>query len=223
MITVIHGDDISNSRKFFADKKDNDSISFDAINTDLADLKLSLQGNGLFQESKKIFIENLFNKKASKNLDGIIEIINSEKNAEIYIYNDKEIGKASLKALGNYEEKAFKIPNSIFAFVDSIKPNNNFNVTSFQNALTTTDVEIIFAMIVRQFRLLIGIKINSSIDEVKRLAPWQKSKLEKQAQLFDETKLNEIYKKLYKIDKETKTGKTNLTLTQSIDIFLLQI
>ena len=62
-----------------------------------------------------------------------------------------------------------------------------------------------------------------NIDEVKRIAPWQKSKIVRQASLFGEEKLKLIYKKLYKIDKTTKTGKSNLTLVQNIDILLLEI
>ena len=70
---------------------------------------------------------------------------------------------------------------------------------------------------------MIGLSEKADIEEVKRLAPWQKSKLMNQASMFEMKKLKEIYKKLYKIDKAQKTGATNLSLTQNIDIFLLEI
>ena len=80
-------------------------------------------------------------------------------------------------------------------------------------------------MIIRQFRLLLGLSesSNNNIDEIKRLAPWQKSKLVRQASLFGVDKLKQIYKMLYKIDKSQKTGKSPLTLVQDIDILMLEI
>ena len=225
MITLIHGNDTLSSRKFYLDHKDQDSIVFDAENINLVELEQSLTGSGLFGSTKKIFIENLFSRKSAKNLEPIGKLLSNYKESEVFFWTDKEVGLKVLTAFPKVEKKEFKIPQNIWNFLDNIRPSATSNVTSFHKTLNETESEIIFAMILRQFRLMLGLISDSTenIDEVKRIAPWQKTKLTRQASLFGEEKLKNIYKKLYKIDKTTKTGKTNLTLTQNIDILLLEI
>jgi len=72
---------------------------------------------------------------------------------------------------------------------------------------------------------MLGLLENSknNIDELKKLAPWQKSKLIRQAEMFGSQNLKKIYKKLYKIDKAQKTGSSGLTIVQQIDMLLLEL
>jgi hypothetical protein len=225
MITLIHGDDNLSSRKYYLSLKKSDAITFDAETLNPIELAQSLQGSGLFEDSKKIFIENLFTRKGSKNLTSVAEILENNDHAEIYIWADKDVGVRSLGKFPKFENQNFKIPQNIWSFLDSIRPNNSRNITSFHNALKGTEPEIVFAMILRQFRLLAGISSDSkqNAEEIKKLAPWQKVKLEKQASLFSQEKIKSIYKKLYKIEKGQKTGSSNLNLVQNIDIMLLEI
>ena len=225
MITIIHGSDNVSSRDFFLEQKDKNSLTFDAQELNAVELSQSLQGSGLFGITNKIFVDNLFTKKGLKSLDTVSEILNQSKDVEIYIWADKEMGIKSLSSFPKFQNQNFKIPQNIWSFLDGIKPENVSNVSMFHNALSTSEPEIIFTMIIRQFRLMIGLSenFNNNIDEIKRLAPWQKSKLVRQASLFGIDNLKQIYKKLYKIEKGQKTGSTNLTLSQNIDILLLQI
>ena len=62
-----------------------------------------------------------------------------------------------------------------------------------------------------------------SIDEVVRLAPWQKSKLERQTRTFSLEQLKQIYSKLYEIEIAQKTGDSSLSLSQNIDFLLLEM
>lgn len=225
MITLVHGSDSVSSRKFFLDQKDEESLTFDAESLILSELEQSLGGSGLFGNTKKIFLENLFTRKSAKNIEPIGKLLTSNPDLNVYFWADKEVGVKPLASFPKFENKNFKIPQSMWAFLDGIRPNNALNVSSFHKTLQETEPEIIFAMIVRQFRLMLGLSESSSenIDEVKRIAPWQKSKLVRQASMFEISKLKTIYKKLYKIDKTTKTGKSQLTLVQNIDILLLEI
>ena len=221
MINIIHGDDNTASRDFFAKQKTLESIAYDAENLSMIELAQSLQGSGLFEGGNKIFIENLFGRKA-KNVEQITQLLNQySKNSDIYIYSDKILPAKTLKEFKNSQENPFKIPQTIWAFVDGIKPNNPANIGLFRSALSSNELEIVFSMLLRQFRLLLG--LGSNIDEAKRLAPWQIGKLQRQKSNFGEEKLKSIYKKLYKIDRQSKTGSTNLNLTQSIDMLLLDI
>lgn len=225
MITLVHGTDNQSSRNYFLSQKDEDSITFDAEIINTIELEQSLQGSGLFENPKKIFIENLFTRKGSKNITPIGEVLGNSKGVDVFIWADKEVGVKSLTGFPKIDNQNFKIPQTIWLFLDGIRPNNPSNVTSFHKALNGSEAEIVFAMIIRQFRLLIGVstKSKNNIDEIKKLAPWQKTKLERQAALFNLEKLKEIYKKIYKIEKSSKTGANNLSLVQNIDIFLLEI
>lgn len=225
MLTIIHGDDEISSRNYFVSQKDSDSLIFDVENIDLGELEQSLSGSGLFGTTSKILIENLFTRSGAKNLSEIAESLNKKIGADVYIWTDKILSAKQLSSFPKSEVKLFKIPQNIWSFLDSIKPKSVSNVSMFHNSLSSTESEIVFAMIVRQFRLMLGLSdsLNKNIDEVKRLAPWQKSKLVRQASLFGLEKLKQAYKKLYKIDKSVKTGSSNLTLTQNIDILLLDL
>lgn len=225
MLVIVHGDDELSSRNYFLSQKDSDSLIFDAENIDLGELEQSLSGSGLFGTTSKILIENLFTRSGTKNLNEITKILGKKNRADVYIWADKILPAKQLSSFPGSGVKLFKIPQNIWSFLDSIKPKNISNVSAFHNALNTTEAEIVFAMIVRQFRLMLGLFENSSnnIDEVKRLAPWQRSKLVRQSSLFGLEKLKHAYKKLYKIDKSVKTGSSSLTLTQNIDILLLDL
>ncbi|MBI2622551.1 MAG: hypothetical protein HYW64_00425 [Candidatus Levybacteria bacterium] len=55
------------------------------------------------------------------------------------------------------------------------------------------------------------------------MAPWQKSKLQRQAFLFTKDALTKNFAQLYAIDLAQKTGSLSLSLIQTIDFFLLDL
>src|SRR3989344_4566601 len=192
MVTLVHGTDEVSSRNYFLENKNKDSLTFDAENLNTIELTQALQGSGLFGPSNKIFIENLFSRKGLKNLETIAEILNKSKDADIFIWADKEIGTKNLSVFPKFQNQNFKVPQNIWAFVDGIRPGNPGNVSLFHNTLETTNAEIVFAMIIRQFRLMLGLSGDSNLpagkaeenaEEVKKLAPWQKGKLTRQASM----------------------------------------
>jgi DNA polymerase III delta subunit len=83
--------------------------------------------------------------------------------------------------------------------------------------------ELIFFMLIRQFRLMLGQEGQDKIEEVKRMAPWQLGKLQKQARIFGVEKLKTAYQKLFEIDLGSKTGKIPYSLERSIDFFLADL
>lgn len=228
MITVIHGDDITTSRNHFLEvkKQKNGATLFTAEQINITDLAQVFEGGDLFEETKCIFIEELMTKKKkSKELDAILSYLNQQaKNHEIYLWEKKILTPASLKSLSSPVTKIFRLPQELFRFLDSLKPNNSRDVLRlFHSTLKTTDVEMVFFMLVRQFRLLLAIRENASIDEVQRLAPWQKSKLLTQAKSFPQTRLINTYIALHGMDRDAKTGRQGSSLTTNIDFFLLAL
>jgi hypothetical protein len=229
MITVIHGDDIVRSREYFFLEKEGakNPVFFDKeiLMTDLVQV---IEGGSLFSDFKNIFIENFFSGRKANSSDSkqIIEYVNkNDANVNFVFWEGKILEKSVLTALKNATQKTFNLPQSLFSFLDGIKPNNINNLELFHAALINSNEDIIFYMIIRQMRLLLAVSNLTSdcIDEVKRLAPWQKSKLEKQASLFSKDELTKNYNNLFEIDLKQKSGRLGKTLVQSIDIFLTAI
>src|SRR3989344_1342525 len=258
MITIIHGDDISSSRKYYIDQKTADAFSFEGEKVSLTDLVQILEGGGLFSDSKKIFIDDFLSKRKQwKETEDIVLQLNKYcKINDIFLWEGKEISKKNISLFSDPNVKIFKFPLYLFTFLDAIKPNNTGNLISFHEALKKSEAELIFFMLIRQFRLLLALfdershsvrhpefisgfqalpvgeagilkqvqnDKNGEIDEIKRLAPWQKSKFKKQSSLFSLDELKSAYKKLFEIDLGQKTGTLNMSLEQAIDILLLEI
>lgn len=231
MITFIHGDDIVSSRKYFLEQRQKvaDPFTFEGEKINLLDIIQILEGGGLFGDDRKIFIENFFSKrKPGSEFNSItLYLKNNSQTGDVYFWEGKEVSKKNLSIFPHCLVKTFKLPQTLFSFLDNIKPGNGKNlIILFHKTLPTTEVELIFYMLVRQFRLLLAVssgKEAEQIDEVKRLAPWQKSKLVKQSSYFTVDELKRIYQKLYQIDLAQKTGQSLLSLVQSIDFLLLGI
>lgn len=227
MITIIHGDDVVSSRNLFLEeKKKSTSPIVDAATLELSYLVQMFEGTSLLSDNKNLFVEYFFSKISSKMLDDIASYLNRvHKNGHIVFWESKEIGKKSLTLFKNPTIRTFKLPKALFAFLESIQPGARSNLAYFHKALQTTEPELLFYMIVRQFRLLIAILAGSknSIDEVTRLAPWQRGRLKRQARFFSLDSLKRNYEKLFAIELAHKTGKSPLSLTQSIDFFLADL
>lgn len=234
MITIIHGDDVVSSRNYLLElkKESKNSIQLNKEDLNYLNILQTLKGKQLFEEQKNIFIENLLsNKKNISESEKILDLIErNSKEFNIYFWEGTEQTKTVLKLFSSAKIKLFKIPQSLFYFLDNIKPNSKENVINFHKTLENSDVDAIFYMILRQFRLLIVLRSeiplrgtpDLQIDELKRLAPWQKNKLRKQAFFFEVDELKKIYDKLFQIDLKTKIGEIT-DLTRAIDIFLLDI
>lgn len=229
MITIIHGSDSASSRKHFLDQKEQvpDSNIIDGSKLDLTDLLQIFQG-GLFNEPGKFFIESIIGKRQkSRELDSFIETLNKySADNNIYLWEAKDLSSTRLKQFKNPVNKQFRIPATIFLLLDSLKPKNGKElIRLFHKTIETTDAEMVFFMIVKQIRYLIALSEPSDdqIDEIKKMAPWQKSKLQKQADLFEIGELKRLYANLFEIEKDLKTGNLPLNIVQAIDLLLISI
>jgi len=228
MITVIHGDDTTSSRDYFYSEKAkfNNPIIFDNNNFNLTDFLQSLSGKSLFNVEKNIFLDGIFSsKKASTDqIDSIISEINKPRSPiDFFVWEGSGLSKTFLNQFPKATIKFFKLPQSVFSFLDGIRPNNPQNISLFHNALKNSDEGFLFSMLTRQFRLLMDSNENGgSIEETKRLQPWQKEKLQRQSKMFTTEQLKKAYHKLYETDLGIKTG-VYQNLTTAINFFLLEI
>lgn len=239
MITIIHGDNISSSREYFHELKQKykSIISFDGGKITITDLVQNIEGSGLFGDTKVIFIEELLSKrkKTDKEVKEILNFISkNSKESAFILWESKEILKGTLSIFKDAVARLFKLPKNIFLFLDNLRPNNSRGLLNlFHQALESGIAqELILFMLQRQFRILLALSQpsdNEPIDELARLAPWQMGKLDRQTKLFQGSTLmqgstlKQIYKRLYEIELGQKTGSLPLSLSQSIDFFLMEM
>ncbi len=226
MILLIHGNDIELSRKFYIDEKSKakNPVVLNGEGLEFNILFQALENKSFLNDKTTLVIENYFTKNKSNTLEfkKIMDYVNSNKEFEIIFWESDEVSKTSLSLIKNLEIKNFSLPQNIFAFLDNIKPENGrLLLKSFEENLLKSETELIYFMIVRQFRIMLNlISQDLSIDETKRMAPWQLSKIKNQANYFGKEELIKHYNKLLEIDLANKTGKSPLGLKKSIDFFL---
>lgn len=227
MILIIHGNDIESSRNYYFEQKNQlkNPIILNGEGLEFNILFQNVENKSFFNDEITLLIENFFtkNKSTSEDFKKIIEYLNSKKDINIVFWENDEITKTSVSLIKNATLKNFSLPQNLFAFLDSIKPGNGkYLIESFSENLKKSEPEIIFFMMIRQFRVMLNLILNDPpIDEVKKMAPWQLSKLRRQAQVFEKEELIRLYNLLLKIDLNIKTGKTALNLKKSIDFFLI--
>ena len=235
MLTLIHGDDTAASRKLFLSHKetDPDAVLFEASEVNLTDLAQVIEGGGLFTEGKTILIEQFVTKKKKQaDFKDIISYLESHaQDHTIVLWEGKELDIGSLKTFKQPVIKAYKLPQTLFQFLDAFKPNNGTYLSKlFHQTIETTETEMVFFMIIRQFRLMIALHPDNDaksdtqapIDEVKKMT-WQRNKLEKQAKAFELETLLVHYRTLYAIESKQKVGKLPAPIATMIDFFLLSV
>ena len=116
---------------------------------------------------------------------------------------------------------------NIFAMVDALGAKNGRQaLTMMHELMTERDAMGIFAMIIRQFRLLLQCKemVNQNLP-IARIAKelgvrdFVVSKLTAQARNFDQRTLEKIYQDLTAIDQDMKTGQVELDI--ALDMFVV--
>ena len=92
----------------------------------------------------------------------------------------------------------------------------------FHQLLQQQEINFIFAMIVRQWHFL-TLVISSKGGDNLNIPSWQASKYSHQTRFLGKDKILLSYRHLIAIDYKIKTGQTPFTLTEMLDIFLLNL
>lgn len=229
MITILHGTDITSSRDLFFEEKSNvkNPNLLEGENLTFEQLFQTIENKSLFDEELSVFIENFLTKNKSNTIEfkKIAKYLNDNKLSNVFLWENSEITKNTLSQFPKADVRSFSLPKNLFLFLDNIKPNNSsYLIKLFHELEKSSETELIFFMILRQFRLLLGsIDTKNSIDEIKRLAPWQLSKFKKQLSYFTKEDIVNVYNKLFFLDLGQKTGGLSGNLSQAIDFFLLDL
>jgi hypothetical protein len=229
MITIIHGEDTNASRNaLYLLREKSQPLVLDGEKISLTDLTQVFDGGGLFATEQTIVIEQLLSKrKGTKEFETMLTLLQEHTlDTELYLWEGKELDKKALSTFPHATVKAYKLPQTLFLLLDSFRPGQGQKLVQlFHKTLDHAEVEMIFFMLVRQVRLLLALSDQGKqqIDEVKRLAPWQREKLQKQAKAFPLQKLFELHSQLFETEKQLKTGGLASDLSLAIDNLLLTI
>ena len=206
MIHLLHGDNITKSYSRLQELKEHygstglTSLEIDANKATLTTWKDFISSDQLFEEDFLI-IYNLF---ANKDLS-IDDILAMEKN--IIIYEKKKLDRPPVGKGINVEK--FDLEQALYKFVECLVPgNSSICLKYYQQSLLQQPWELIFSMIVRQFRLMLYSKaINLPKDsQWDKIADWQKQKIRTQSAKFSLERLKLIYRRLLEIDVLAKTS-----------------
>ena len=217
---IIHGDDTVTARNHLNDELEKAQSSsagvsrFDARDLDLTKLTQVLEGMTLFGLQPLIIIEGIFSLPKSKNKDNLIEFLTKYQDRQIILYENKALTATVIKPFKKATVSSHKPAAIIFTFLDSLKPGSAPRSLSLFDQLENANQppELVFAMLVRQVRLLIQALDPSTL----KGAPWQKSRLISQARSFGERGLLTLHHNLYHLDKQLKTGANPLPLSTQL-------
>ena len=228
MTILIHGDDLVASRKKLNEEKErfkeSEIVHLEGSKLQLSDLVLASEASSLFLRQKLIIVENLLSSGAVKQKPAVIEYLSKDTSLHtIVLWENKKIEKTVIKKyLAHAKVISCELPPLLFKFLDSLGLSTPSAVlTTFHNLIAHTEVELVFAMILRQWRLLLMVKDQEAA--VEGLASWQAGKLKYQGRAFTMDTLINSYRQLLAIDYKIKTGQTPYSLRQLLDFFLLNI
>lgn len=237
MLYFIFGDNIVESRKklqeILGKHKEVSCIKTESCLSFL-DFTLLVKGKALFSENQIYIFENFFKGKTEK-WKNEIKYNELEQDDNIYVFWEDNSPNTAGKKASLFANKKnvfeFKIPNLLWNFLDEIKPLNVVTghlpvatIEKLQQVLKSADINYLFLMLVRQFRLLILSK-EKYLDypaDYKKLT-FQKYKLAKQSGYFTKEQLYKNYKKLLEIEEGQKSGNSIYNLATEIEKFLLNL
>lgn len=167
--------------------------------------------------SHTLYIHEAAGKLTKKELDWVSS--NDELEINLLLWH-KGKASASLKKafpkITNFE--SFEVTQKLWSFLTGLKPGNlQRNVTLLQEILAAEAVEFVFIMIIRQFRDLYWVNIDSDTMDIP---DWRKSKLRSQALAFPQDALEPVL--LFLIESDLMAKKSERSLTLSLDLFILK-
>lgn len=228
MITILHGDDEIAIHKELARilanaKSQGTQVTrIDAKGLTIPVLESILGTQELFTVDKVIIIDRLHGLVKSKAKDELIDMVSAKgsEGISIVIVENKALTATMLKKFPTAKTLLFKLPMILFSFVDSLGMHSPARlITTFHQIIETQDAEFVFAMLMRQIRMLIAYVSDGTYAG----APFGRSKIVNQSSRFSLPTLLLLHRQLEAIDIGQKTSRSALSLVQEIDLWLTQM
>lgn len=226
MITLLHGENTLASRQELEKMKkvkNQEVIVFEGTKVNLEELIPALFAKSLFGQEKLVILENFFSKRKGLPKNQFFLYLNAlPPSVNLIFWEEREISPKVFLSFPQAQRKLFRLYPVLFKFLESLRPGNGeVMITLLRQALSVEEPEMVFYMLVRQFRLLLGLLGNlEKIEEVGRLTVWQKEKLLRQGRYFSQERLLKVYRDLLEIDLRQKLGRTPFSRQKNLELFL---
>lgn len=224
---ILHGDDIVTSRKVLnqeisqAKDKDSEIVRLNGKKLTLNELQQALESKSLFFSERLTVIENLLSSPLGKEKTSIISYLKKNFFANLILFEEKEIKKIS--GFKKATIQLFKLPPTIFQFLDSLTPGNGERSLTLLNiCLRQSSAEMVFYMLARQVKFLI-MAVDLGRKGLVGLHPFQQEKIARQAKKFTFSQLLFLHRKLLQIDWEQKTGRASMPLSSQLDLLIASL
>lgn len=228
MITILHGENVNKSYQRLIEisdlqkSKGFEVVSLDSGDLDITTLRQEMGSSGLFGSTKCFIFKNYLGSNKSKVKDKITDLVKTIDTQEVIFWDDKNLSTTILKIFPQAKVENFPISPVIFKFLDSLRPQNSKNILLSWKKITEegTEPEFAFAMLCRQFRLLIQAKAGSGH---LKMAPYPARLITAQATYFTLDHLTDLYSMLYEIDIKIKTGTSTASMDHLLTHFFQKI
>lgn len=170
----------------------------------------TIRAQDLFGKTKIYILKNLklLDKKLLPKLDG-----------NLIVYSNDKLNDAAIKSLGDIKKiEEFKLPKSVFNFLDSFYPGNSDECIKLLHLIIEKEpIELVFWFLGKTLRDLYWVSVSPSDIPYPS---WRVGKLENQASRFSTDLLKELIEDLAEIDIKAKTSQGELL--DSLDLLILQ-
>ncbi len=227
-LSVYYGENqVALDKELLALKKNySQVIEFEEM-PELGPLRSQMLSIGFFEEPRVYVFRNIllnqvmrgkFSQKAQDVLAFLQQTLPTAQFETVFVETDSNKAKYYKEYFPKAEYHEFSLPMQVFNFVDSFKPKNGATCYRyFKETSAQTAPEMAFYMLKKRVRELLLLSSGSLSGNYQA---WQLGKLKKQLGEWSIEKLESVYKSLFKIEESTKTGRTPLTIEQSMEILL---
>lgn len=210
-IYIIHGEYSSKSnerRSEYIKKAKEKGFRIIYINDNSSNIKELFTSNSLFKEKRVYILDNPSN--LSKNDIAWINKNNSFIEDILIIYCRSKIASSLVNSFNKIDKiEEYKLPKSIFNFLDSFYPKNSLNcIRLFHEILKNEQIEFIFFLLSRHLRDLYWVKTSPSNIYYPS---WRVEKLEKQSGKYSLRQIVDLINNFSDIDIKSKTSSGNVT------------
>lgn len=224
---ILHGDDIVASRKALNQKfqraraEDKEVVRFNGNQLTLNELQQALESKSLFGSERLIIIENLLSSSPNKTKTELLGYLKKTPFTNLILWEGKEVKK--LNNFKKAEIQLFKLPPTIFYFLDSLAPGKGEDSLSYLHVcFKQGSAEMVFYMLAQQIKYLI-MAVDLGEKGLVGLHPFRKEKILRQAKKFTLPHLLSLHRKLLKIDWQQKTGQAPFPLSSQLDLLITSL
>lgn len=210
-IILVHGDytekTIDRIEKFI-DVAKNRGWRIERLNeSDSQSLPEQIRNESLFKEDRLYLLENV-NSVSKKELEWLKKNY-KDLPGNLVVYHNNQLPKTLLSKLPKPDkEELYKLPKSIWKFLDSFHPGNyKKSLNLFRDVLKNESPEFVVALLAQHLR---DLYISKRDVGLLKYQSWRVKKLTAQAKYFSEEELRKVIAQISEADYQSKTSSKDI-------------